>query len=223
MTNLSEIAQDDSSVDNSVNSPVDNSVNSSVDSPVNSPVNSSVTDVVHVAVPRSKRLMRILKRRPVFRTLTDQDLPVMCVAYDRGAFDLPKGLLPESLAVVLRTWTNGNGLLVIEDESASFKAGRGPVGLVKTNYDGWQTTPQVIKFSWATKYNAVRAVTAYLADMKKSRDIGVCVVMCGKASLKLMERMAELKLLFRCGHVPNGFSDGPMDIFNISGRKKLKV
>lgn len=166
---------------------------------------------------RRQRIARILQRRPVFRALTDQDMPIMCVAHERGAFALPASTTPDELAARLRSW---DGVLVVDDENANFNAGKGPVALVKVSFDGWKLTPEVIKFPWATKQNLLRCTAAFLDDMKRSKDVGVCLVWCKETSLKLMDRMVDLRLIYRSGHVPNGFADSAMNIFNVSGRKR---
>jgi hypothetical protein len=96
----------------------------------------------------------------------------------------------------------------------------GIVGLIRTRFDGWKLEPELYKFPWATKFNVVRGMVAFLAEMKRAKTIGLCMIICGNPSIKFVERLMELKLLFRCGYIPNGYPDSPMWLFNISGKKQ---
>lgn len=170
---------------------------------------------------RAERIDRLVKRKPVFRPIDDEDWPVIAVAYERGAFAFQPDLSAMDLRQRLEAYEQQGYLLsVVEDENRHFRAGRGLVGLIKTRFDGWTVEPELFKFPWATKFNLVRGVTAFLLEMKRSKTIGVCVIACKDSSQKFIERMTELKLLFRCGFIPNGYPDSPMWLFNISGRQK---
>ena len=174
-------------------------------------------------IARQKRIARFTQHRPVFRPLVAADWPVICVAYDRGAFDLPADLLPEVVKEAVHSWERTHRLLIAEDKNTNFRSGRGPVALVKIRFDGWKSEPELIKFPWATKTNVVRGMVTFLLDMKRSKDMGVCLIACQESSAKFLLRMADLKLLFRCGYVPNGYCDSPMWMFNVSGRKQREV
>lgn len=170
---------------------------------------------------RFERISRIVKRKPVFRKIEDADWPIIAVAYERGAFPFRPGLSVMDLRQTFEGYENQGYLLsVIDDENRNFRAGRGLVGLIKTRFDGWSVEPELFKFPWATKFNVARGVTTFLLEMKRSKEIGVCRVACGASSVKFLERMNELKLVFRCGFVPNGYPDGAMWLFNVAGKKQ---
>jgi hypothetical protein len=170
---------------------------------------------------RAKRIERLVKRKPTFRAIEESDWPVIAVAYERGAFDFQRNLSAMDLRQRLEVYEQQGYLLsVVDDANSNFRAGHGLVGLIKTKFDGWAVEPELYKFPWATRFNVVRGVVAFLLDMKRSKMIGVCVVTCRDSSQKFIERMTELKLLFRCGFIPNGYPDSAMWLFNISGRQK---
>lgn len=171
--------------------------------------------------PRAKRIARIVKRPPVFRPLLEDDWPVLAVAFERGAFPELEGLPVEQLREHLER--QGKELTAVEDVNPQFRAGRGIVALILVRFDGWTLEPELALFPWATRFNLLRGVVAFLRQMKRSSVVGVCVVRTKQSSHKFMERVAELKLLFRCGYIPQGYPDSPMWLFNISGKKRKAV
>lgn len=172
-------------------------------------------------LPRAKRIERLTKRPPIFRLIDDDDWPVIMVAYERGAFPFPAGMNAAELRSRIEAVAQaGYHVSVAEDENENFRLRRGLVGLVMTQFDGWTLKPEVFAFPWATRFNLLRGVVSFLLEMKRSREVGVCVVSCKQSSFKLMERMTELKLLFRCGYIPNGYHDSALWLFNIAGKKQ---
>lgn len=171
--------------------------------------------------PRARRIARLTKKKPVFRPMTEDDLPVIAVAYERGAFPFDLNLSPPELREKLDQYPQrGYELHVVEDANPHFRAGRGIVALVMVKYDGWSIEPELLKFPWATRFNVVRGLVAFLLEMKRSREIGVCVIRVRDSSKKILDRITELKLLFRCGYIPNGYHDGAMWLFNVAGKKQ---
>lgn len=143
------------------------------------------------------------------------------VAYERGAFPFPAGMSAQALRSRIEGFTEaGYHVSLAEDENANYRSGRGLVGLVLTKYDDWSIRPEVFSFPWATRFNLLRGVASFLLEMKRSRKVGVCIVECKQSSFKLMERMAELKLLFRCGYIPNGYPDSALWSYNIAGKRQ---
>ena len=170
---------------------------------------------------RAKRIERLVKRKPTFRAIEESDWPVIAVAYERGAFDFEMNLTAVQLRQHIEAFVQqGYILSVVDDTNSNFRAGHGIVGLIKAKFNGWAVEPELYKFPWATRFNVVRGIVAFLLDMKRSKLIGVCVIVCKDSSQKFIERMTELKLLFRCGFIPNGYPDSSMWLFNISGKKQ---
>lgn len=172
--------------------------------------------------PRAKRIERLTKRKPVFRLIGEDDWPVIAVAYERGAaLPFEPGLGPVEMRARFDDLARqGYRLSAVEDENPNFRAGRGLVALVMAKYDNWTLSPELIKFPWATKFNVVRGLAAFLLEMKRSHVVGVTVLSCKDNSKKLLDRLSELKLIYRCGYIPNGYEDGPQWIWNLSGKKK---
>ena len=171
--------------------------------------------------PRAKRIERLTKRPPIFRFITEDDWPIIAVAYERGAFPFSPDMDAMALRHRIEYWERlGYKLTVVEDDNQNFRAGRGLVAMIVTKWDGWRVEPELFKFPWATKFNVVRGMVAYLLEMKRSRFIGVCRVECKESSKQFMERLTELKLLFRCGYIPNGYPDSALWSYNISGKKQ---
>ncbi len=171
--------------------------------------------------PRAKRIDRITKHPPLFRLIGEDDWPIIAVAYERGAFPFPPGMNAQSLRSQIEDYARrGYDLSVVEDENSNFRAGRGLVAMIVTKFDGWRIEPELFKFPWATKFNVVRGLVAFLLEMKRSRFIGVCRVECKESSKQFMERLTELKLLFRCGYIPNGYPDSALWSYNIAGKKQ---
>lgn len=163
-------------------------------------------------------------RPPIFRTIEDDDWPIIAVAYERGAFPFPPGMNAHDLRSRIEGYAQaGYHVSLAEDENANFRAGRGIVALVKTDFDGWMIRPELFKFPWATKFNLVRGLVAFLLEMKRSREVGVCVVQVKDSSKKLIDRFGELKLIYRCGYIPNGTPDSATWIYNISGKKQRQT
>ena len=171
---------------------------------------------------RAKRIERLVKRKPTFRSIEESDWPIIAVAYERGAFDFEANLTAAQLRQHIEAFAQqGYILSVVEDTNSNFRAGHGIVGLIKAKFNGWAVEPELYKFPWATRFNIVRGVVSFLLEMKRSKSIGVCMVECKDSSQKFIERMTELKLLFRCGFIPNGYPDSAMWLFNISGKKRI--
>ena len=146
---------------------------------------------------------------------------MIMVAYSRGAFPFPAGMNAQALRSQIEGYMRrGYDISVVEDENSNFRAGRGLVALIATRFDNWRIEPELFKFPWATKFNVVRGLVAFLLEMKRSRFIGVCRVECKESSKQFMERLTELKLLFRCGYIPNGYPDSALWSYNISGKKQ---
>ena len=174
--------------------------------------------------PRAKRIKRLTKRPPIFRLIDEDDWPVIMVAYSRGAFPFPAGMNAQALRSQIEDYVRrGYDISVVEDENSNFRVGRGIVALIATKFDGWRIEPELFKFPWATKFNVVRGLVAFLLEMKRSRFIGVCLVNVKDTSKILFDRFGELKLIYRCGYVPNGTPDSATWIYNISGKKQRQT
>lgn len=157
------------------------------------------------------------KSRPLVRKHETSDNGFLWAAYQRGAFDLPKGLTQADFLIEMaKKFGAFNLLWVIEDDSEQFKAKRGLVALVGINTDGWQYVPKVFCFPWATPKNVLRSYVGFLQMIRYQKDVGVCRF---ESLTDDLNRLKKYGVLYPRGRVPSGSPAGDLFIYSISGKK----
>jgi len=173
----------------------------------------------------------LLKDKPYIRKaiLLDQDgftedMGILWVSYQRGGFTfLPRGF-DKSLFidVISSNVQNYQELLLIEDNSKVFQSGRGPIGVIGINNDGWKIEPHVDYFPWATSRMILRASVAYFQMVKYDKEVGVCVVKSLGNTARLFHRLKDYGVLWFVGKIPYGDVRGDEYLFTVKGRKNAR-
>lgn len=154
-----------------------------------------------------------------------RDAWVLWGAYDLGSFPaMPKGLRPEQFMAFVRDFVASKAsCLVVEEDHRYFRDKRGPVALISIdNYlGGWRIEPQFDFFFWASKRQRLAAVVSFLNIVRKSPDIGVCVVRVADKDKAFCEHLnKKYGLLNPCGRLPNASEYGSENIFFVNGQKR---
>ena len=160
---------------------------------------------------------RIFKKsRPLVRKHEPEDNRFLWAAYKNKSFDLPEDLdQAQFLVAISEKFGDFNLLWMIEDDSKSFKAGRGLVAIIGIKTDGWQFMPSVHFFKWATPKNVLRSYVGFLQMVRYSKDIGVCRI----ESKDSLDRLKKYGVLYFRGRIPNGTPSGDLMIYSIAGKR----
>lgn len=170
--------------------------------------------------PKDRRKRLFWKSRPKFRPYEPKDNGFLWAAYKAGSLPIPEGLeQAEFIAEVAKLYGGFPLVWVAEDDSPSFKSGRGLVALIGLKADGWVIEPHPVFFKWATKRNVLRCCVAFFHMMRYQKDVGVCLVRCLKDAMKLMKKMESYGVLYLRGRLPKGSPKGDVFLFSIDGGK----
>ncbi len=169
---------------------------------------------------KERRQRLFSKSRPLVRPYEQKDNGFLWAAYQRGAFDLPRGLdQNEFLISVGKQFGPFPLVWIVEDDSKQFKSGRGQIALVAIKTDGWVYEPTPLFFPWARPRNVLRACVAFFQMMRYQKDVGCCLVRSGKDQQGFLNQMQKFGILFPRGRIPFGSSGGDVWIFSINGKK----
>jgi len=145
----------------------------------------------------------------------------MWAAYKNGSFPFPQDLTQEQFLGAMAEKFGGFDLLwVVEDDSKSFKSGRGLIAISGIKTDGWCFEPTAYFFKWATPKNVLRALVGFFQMMRYQKDVGVCKVTVNKKDARMLYRLKNYGVLFPRGRVPMGNPSGDEFIFSIQGDRK---
>ena len=163
--------------------------------------------------------------KPIIRELDLEDLgdvKWLWAAYLKGSFNLPEDLTQEEFTQkLLEILSFYDYAWMIEDYNSQYNDGRGPIGWVAANYNGWKLMPHFTAFSWATPRNILKANVAFLQKMQYRKDIGVIVVSTYKKHQKFYKRLGNyLPMLEFSGRIPKGTPRGDDYLFSMRGQKK---
>lgn len=151
------------------------------------------------------------------------DLRYLWAAYRAGMWpELAANDESEFVSRVVPMLRNFHSAWIVEDASGAYSSGRGPVAVVCVRTDGWRIEPSFTFFKWITLRGALRVIVAFLQMVKYARDVGVCVIRCGKAERKLWERMQKYGVLFAAGRIRNGLPEGDEFLFAVNGRRGIR-
>lgn len=166
-----------------------------------------------------KRLFRVSK--PSIRPFADADIAWLWAAYKHGSFASYE--LPEMDQAAFATFVREqilpryHAVELIEDINPAFSAGKGPVALVTSFYDGWRLEPHVDWFSWATKRDVLRGTVAYLQRARWRKDVGVVTVRSLPNTKKLFDRAEKYGVVQFRTKIPFGDPRGHEFIYTSRG------
>lgn len=167
---------------------------------------------------RRKRLFK--KSRPQVRPFEDKDSGILWAAYKNGCFALPRDLEQERFIIEIAKRFQGYQFVwVIEDDCRHFKRGRGPVAVVGIKSDGWIYEPFPIFFPWADKGTALRVAVNFFHMMWSKKEVGVCIVKCGKEHADFLAHMKKYGVLYQRGRIPFGSPKGDIWVYSINGKR----
>lgn len=138
-------------------------------------------------------------------------------AYKAGSFKMPEGLDQAQFVAEMQARLGAFENFIVDDDSAKFKAGRGPVALICVSSDGWRYEPVIAYFKWATKRNMLRVAVSFFHKSALSSKVGVCVIRWGKSVL--LDHLKNYGVLFPRGRIPMGSANGDEYIYSVLGRK----
>lgn len=160
--------------------------------------------------PKEFRERLFRRSRPEARRLEildgesySRDLGVLWAAYRAGSFPkFKEDLAQEDFAKVIEQVVSGyQHVWVVDDDSAAFSSGRGPVALVGANTSGLIVEPRTLFFRWATKRNMLRASVAFLTMIRHSSKTGVVLVRTERARMTLPDHLKRYDMLYFVGKV----------------------
>lgn len=170
---------------------------------------------------KTKRDRLFRKSRPFIRKIEQKDHGFLWVAYERGSFDIPKGIAQGDFLQAVSERFGGNDLLwVVEDDNGNFRSGRGLVCIVGIKTDGWTFLPSAVFFKWATPKNVLRCMVSFFHFMRAKKDVGVCRVEATDKNKKALFMMRDYGVLYPRGSIPYGSPEGDLFIFSINGKKR---
>lgn len=154
-----------------------------------------------------ERLFR--KSRPQARRLEildgeaySKDIGILWAAYKAGSFRIDDGLSQEDFVLAIETTLKAfQHAWIIDDDSAQFSAGRGPVALVGANTLNLIVEPKITFFKWATKRNILRSSIAFLNMIRHSKKTGIVTVRTDKARTVLPNHLKRYDMLHYIGKV----------------------
>lgn len=167
-----------------------------------------------------KRKNTVLRNKPNIRPLDigdseeyGPDMGVLWAAYIAGSFpSIESDLSQEDFVGLIFSWASMfESSFIIEDRTESFKAGRGPVGLVMIKSDGEVIKPFPVIFTWASKRNVLRGICGFLTYVRHSSDVNLCVIYGLLEENDILER--QRRYGHKLWHIGNG-------VWGIVGRKK---
>lgn len=165
---------------------------------------------------RVKRKKLFKGSKPHIRKFEIEDMWVLWAAYKEGSFtDLPELTKEQFYNLISVRMQIYQALWLIEDDNVRFKEKRGPVCIVGAFVDAplWRIEPHVEYFSWATKYNKIRATLMFLYWMSFRKEFGVCVIKSLKNTEKLFRYMQKFIGLNYSGKIENGDVRGDEYVF----------
>lgn len=169
---------------------------------------------------RLKREFLFRKSRPKVRKYEQSDAGFLWAAYQGGSLPLERGLSQRDfLLEIAKKYGEFDLLWIIEDDSKSFKSGRGQIGLVGIKADGWTFRPSAVFFKWATPKNILRSLVGFFQMIRYQKDVGICRVEILEKDLKMLSRLKKYGVLFYRGRIPSGSSEGDLFVFSIQGKK----
>lgn len=154
-----------------------------------------------------ERLFR--KSRPQARRLEildgesySKDIGILWAAYKAGSFRIDDGLSQEDFVLAIETTLKSfQHAWIIDDDSAQFSSGRGPVALVGANTLNLIVEPKITFFKWATKRNILRSSIAFLNMIRHSKKTGIVTVRTDKARTVLPNHLKRYDMLHYIGKV----------------------
>ena len=167
------------------------------------------------AKKRRETLFR--KGKPDIRPAIYEDIRWLWAAAKRGGFD---GTSEEFTIKAEPFLAEADRVFMFEDRNSEFDKGRGPVGIVLCNYDGWSLLPHIEWFPWTTAQNRLRCTVAFLHSMRYTKDVGMIKVMSSENNEKWFKRLKRYVAINLAGRIPHGRSDGMESIFYLRGRKQ---
>lgn len=168
-----------------------------------------------IAKARRDKLFKTGK--PDIRPAVYDDIRWVWVAARRDGFGGTSEAFTKAYEPIL---AKADRLFILEDRNHTHESGKGPVGLVMANYDGWALVPHVEWFPWATTRNKIRCTVGFLQLMKYTHDVGVIKIFSDGANtewFKWLKRYISISLV---GRIPGGRATGEECIFYIRGRKQ---
>lgn len=169
---------------------------------------------------RIKREFLFRKSRPQVRKYEQTDANFLWAAYKNDSLPLPAGLSQNEFLLELAKKYGAFDLLwIVEDDSKSFKSGRGQIGLVGIKTDGWSFSPQAVFFKWATPKNVLRSLVGFFQMIRYQKNVGVCRVEVLEKDMKMLQKLQKYGVLFMRGRIPMGRPEGDVFVFSIDGRK----
>ena len=182
-----------------------------------------------ISSAKSHRERLFRKSRSFLRPLDiAQDFWVLWAAYDLDQTlisqghapvsfpNMKQGMKKDEFLTVLKIFAAAKSqILLIEDDTKSFKAKRGPIGMVSLDNYGWRLEPWFDFFYWATKRMKLRAVVSFLHMISHSRQFGVCVVRVGERDVNFCDHLVKkYELLRPAGRISHGRPDGAEFIYS---------
>ena len=152
-----------------------------------------------------------------------EDMGVLWAAYKAGSFPLvdDQGLEPAQFGQLIVNLCAGlSDVVIAEDVSNQYAAGRGPVAFVGIRNDGWRYEPHVDFFAWATPRNVLRSTVAFLQFMRYHKDVGVCIVRSLPPHVPLFKRIEKYAVLNYVGKIFRGTPRGDEHMFSVAGKKR---
>jgi len=180
-----------------------------------------------------KRMLNRLNKngKPEFREAfpeniaqTKKDIAVLRAAYLRGSFNYwPQNMDLEQfkIAILDRVGHYDNAIMVY-DFNALAGGDYAPVGLIVEFNDGWELTPHVEWFPWATNKNILRSAVNYMKSKTNDKNVGVLVVECLESAKNFYNHVCEYGVLYPVARIKHGWPNGDKFIFSLSCAKAFE-
>jgi hypothetical protein len=168
---------------------------------------------------KQAREMLFKNGRPVFRQMEQEDVRWFWAAHKvEHKPDMDPEDFYDYIAKEMEPYEKA---YIAEDVNAQFSTGLGPIGVIAANYDGWNLTPHVAFFPWATKRNKVRVTVGFLMKQRFQKDVGCIRIHTTETFRKFFSRVSKYVPIKSCGKIEGGRPDGEWDyIFYVRGKRQ---
>lgn len=169
--------------------------------------------------PEKARKRLFQGSKPTFRPATEDDLRWLWAAYKikPDGDDLTQDEFAQKASNALSSYSM---VFIAEDKNNKFSQGNGPIGVVVSDYDGWNLEPHAEFFPWATHRNKVKTVVGFLMAQRFADNVGCIRIRSSQKNMDFYQRMRGYLPIRHGGKIAGGRPDGPEYIFYIRGNAK---
>lgn len=151
-----------------------------------------------------------------------RDIGIIWADYQQGNFYLPEGLTNEEFTnTVLQVLSVWDSLWFVEDRSARYSAGTGPVSLMAIRSDGWRVEPHVHHFAWATSRQKLRVMVSIFQFLRYNKDVGIVLAIIPQSEKRFFDHVSSYGVLYpKGGEIQGALPSGTGFMYTVRGKRE---